>query len=154
MRRDKEIPFESGECVTAQYKLNADGTVQVDNNQFYGYYDGSSDMQGGLGEAQINNWFGGKLYVYFFAQIGGLYRILDTDYTNYAVIWTCEDFAGIRYDEAAWVLTRTALVDGSSAWNSMYSTADAIYKSHVPDYDHANRMRTTQQGGSCSYFTT
>ena len=31
LRRDKGIRFESGECVTAQYTLNDNGTVLVDN---------------------------------------------------------------------------------------------------------------------------
>ena len=51
LRRDKEIVFETGECVTAEYSLNDDGTVKVDNNQFYGFYDGSEDYQGGVGQA-------------------------------------------------------------------------------------------------------
>ena len=67
LRRDKDIPFETGECVTAEYSLNDNGTVRVSNTQFYGYFDGSDGYQGGVGEAQVNNWISGLLYVYFFA---------------------------------------------------------------------------------------
>ena len=68
LRRDKDIRFESGECVTAQYSLNDNGTVKVDNTQFFGFYDGTSgSYENAVGEAQINNWFSGLLYVYFFA---------------------------------------------------------------------------------------
>ena len=68
LRRDKDISFESGECVTAQYSLNDNGTVKVDNTQFFGFYDGTSgSYENAVGEAQINNWFSGLLYVYFFA---------------------------------------------------------------------------------------
>ena len=67
MRRDKDIRFESGECVTAQYTLLDNGTVEVSNSQFFGYYDGSNDFENAIGGAFINNWFSGLLYVYFFA---------------------------------------------------------------------------------------
>ena len=31
LRRDESIPFETGECVTAQYRLNDDGSIRVTN---------------------------------------------------------------------------------------------------------------------------
>ena len=31
LRRDTRIPFETGECVTAQYSKNSDGSIKVDN---------------------------------------------------------------------------------------------------------------------------
>ena len=45
LRRDKEIPFETGECVTAQYSLNDNGTVRVYNAQYYGFYDSSASPE-------------------------------------------------------------------------------------------------------------
>ena len=32
LRRDKSIPYETGECVTAQYSYREDGNLKVDNN--------------------------------------------------------------------------------------------------------------------------
>ena len=108
LRRDEDISFETGECVTAQYSLNDNGTVKVSNTQFFGFYDSSSDYENAVGEAQVNSWFSGRLYVYFFAMIGGDYRILDTDYDSYSIVYSCTDFpsAGIKFGEAAWVLVR------------------------------------------------
>ena len=108
LRRDKEIVFETGECVTAQYSLNDNGTVKVDNSQWFGYYDNSDAYERAIGGAQINSWRSGLLYVYFFAYLGGGYRILDTDYTSYSVVYSCDDHvtAGISFMEASWVLVR------------------------------------------------
>ena len=93
LRRDKGITFESGECVTAEYSLNDDGsTVKVSNTQFFGFFDGTNGSENAIGEAQINQWTGGLLWVYFFAYLGGGYHILDTDYTGHAVVWTCENY--------------------------------------------------------------
>ena len=59
LRRAKNIPFEDGECVTAQYSKKDDGYIKVDNNQWYGW-DGREDrMKGGIGEAWISQWYPG-----------------------------------------------------------------------------------------------
>ena len=92
----------------------------------------------------------------FFADIGGGYRVVDTDYTSYTVIYSCEHTltAGIAYSEASWVLTRDQIEDGSADFTTMMSTVDSIYADKVPEYDHLNQMRTTQQGtANCKYFT-
>ena len=103
LRRDLSNPYESGECVTAQYSLNDDGSVKVDNNQYFGFTDDTTVpiMTGGVGQAQLNSFVTtGSLFVHFFAYFGGNYQIMDTDYTSYTVIHSCSDFltAGIAYD--------------------------------------------------------
>ena len=84
----------------------------------------------------------------FFFDIGGRYRILDTDYESYVVVYSCENWLanGLLFSEYSWVLTRDAIVDGSAEYESMMKKVDRIYKSEIPHYDHKKLMRTTQHG--------
>ena len=81
------------------------------NAQYYGFYDSttSPESAGGAGYARINNFFSGLLFVSFFLDIGGGYRVVDTDYTSYSIVYSCSDHvtAGIQNMEASWVLVRS-----------------------------------------------
>ena len=48
------------------------------------------------------------LYVTFFFDIGGRYKILDTDYTSYVVVYNCDNFLANMFlaAEYSWVLVR------------------------------------------------
>ena len=155
LRRAKNIPFEDGECVTAQYTKRDDGLIKVDNNQYYGWNGGPDEKRGGIGSAEISTFFPGHLFVSFFLDIGGRYRILDTDYTSYVVVYSCENaVAGaVLFSEYSWVLTRDPIVDGSAEFDAMMAKVDEVYKRVIPDYDHKNLMQTTQHGAQCKYFT-
>ena len=92
--------------------------------------------------------------MYFFADFGADYRVVSTDYTTYAIIYSCTPFAGkIKVSEASWVLTRDPIAEGSAAYTAMMDLVDPIYKDKIPYYDKESRMRTTEQGGSCVYST-
>ncbi len=81
-----------GDCVTAEYTLQDDGsTVTVDNSQMsiLFRYRGSFE-----GEATCES--SGNCYVSFF---GGSvdspnYQVIDTDYTTYTLIFGCSDMLG------------------------------------------------------------
>ena len=51
---------------------------------------------------------GGVLKVYFpFSPVPGDYRVLDTDYENYACVWSCvSDLVGLFHTEIGYILTR------------------------------------------------
>ena len=135
MRRDVDIWFEEGECVTAQYTLKDNGTVEVSNTQYFGYFDGSDDFELAVGGAQINKW-AGKLWVYFFAGLGGNYNILDTDYTSYSVVYSCSSYesAGVRLTgDTSWLLTRDQIEEDSVAYRDLMLTVEPIY-AKVPEY--------------------
>ena len=43
-----------------------------------------------LGFALPSSFFAGKFGVYFFADYRGDYRVIDTDYTSYAIVYGCQ----------------------------------------------------------------
>mmetsp|Transcript_23119 Transcript_23119/g.30795 ORF Transcript_23119/g.30795 Transcript_23119/m.30795 type:complete len:216 (+) Transcript_23119:58-705(+) len=155
LRRSKNIPFEDGECVTAQYSYRDDGYIKVDNNQWYGWDGGEDRVRGGIGQAWINQWEAGKLFVSFFLDFGGKYRILDTDYTSYVVVYSCENFLANAFllTEYSWVLTRDSIEDGSPEFDKVMTKVDEVYSAKIPHYDHETLMRTTQHGPQCRYYT-
>ena len=145
--------YETGECVTAEYSANANGTVKVVNTEFFGFYDGSDDYGTITGKAEVNNWYPGDFAVGFFGDIGADYRVIDTDYTSYAIVYSCTEFLGLSLTEQSWVLVRDQIEDGSAEFNSMIDDTNAIYATKLPEYDPETRMRTTQQGTGCTYNT-
>lgn len=48
------------------------------------------------------------------------YWVLDTDYTNYSVVWSCEQISAQSYNEFAWVLSRSKEVT-SESYAKIYS---------------------------------
>ena len=90
LQRDAEISFETGECITAQYGTYAknDRYVSVENTEFWPD-DSTHDKI--YGYAAANRWYPGSLNVYFFGGFGADYRVVDTDYSSYALIYSCSN---------------------------------------------------------------
>jgi len=108
-------PFQSGDCVIADYSLNPNGTVRVVNSN---YIDGVLDeIEGTATPAPGTE---GRLNVVFpdtrgFTDAnrgsGPNYNIVATDYVNYAVVYTCTTFQipGQPQEtklEFSWILAR------------------------------------------------
>uniref|UniRef100_A0A1L8EAT4 Apolipoprotein D n=1 Tax=Haematobia irritans TaxID=7368 RepID=A0A1L8EAT4_HAEIR len=105
------VYFEAnGKCVSAQYSLNSDGSVRVLNslinikNNVSEVIDGSANL--------ISP---GKLYVKFPVSggysISSNYWVLDTDYENYAVVYSCNPLGAYAHSTIAWILTRERIPD-------------------------------------------
>ena len=133
LQRDTTIMFETGECVTAEYTLNDNGSIKVTNTEFFGYYDGSSEYGQVSFPGWINNWYPGLLSI-------ADYSVVDSDYTSYAIVYSCVDVLGIAPFEYAWVLVRDQLEEGSAAFDSMLDTVSVVFASKLPDYDYENRL--------------
>jgi apolipoprotein D and lipocalin family protein len=103
--RHKSTPFQKGECTTAEYSLNEAGNIKVFNKERVG-----DKINSITGEAfKTNDPFRLKIAFgnFIFSKIfKGDYRIIDTDYKNYALVYSCSDFL-IGKNFTAYILSRT-----------------------------------------------
>ena len=101
-----------GACGGAEYTLNDDGSVRVYNSQKI-----NGELDDILGRAVISFPeqvpLEGKLNVTFEGGPKSFnYWILDTDYTNYSIVWSCGSAGALVHYELAWVLSRVPYIDG------------------------------------------
>jgi apolipoprotein D and lipocalin family protein len=110
--RDANASFESGDCNTAQYALLDNGTLSVKNSEVK--TDGTLDVVNG--SAYCNADGSGNCHVRFSdLQPWGDYRVLDTDYVSYTVIYSCTSLNDVYHIGSGWVLGRTTDVSPSLA---------------------------------------
>ncbi|CRK96694.1 CLUMA_CG009968, isoform A [Clunio marinus] len=96
-------------CVTSRYSLNNDGSIHMSST---GFTSGGTFRQS-TGQAQLTNPnenpLTGKLDVTGFGSgtTSAIFWVMDTDYSDYAVVWSCRNISRGRSEELAWVLART-----------------------------------------------
>ena len=98
--RDGGMPWEFNDCQQARYSLNADGTVAVRNSQ----YNPKTDQVEVTPATATFDGARGSVKFFEYAPAGD-YEVLDTDYTNYAIVYSCSNFY-LGKAEYIWVLTR------------------------------------------------
>lgn len=87
-------------------------------------------------EGKLNVTFGGP-------PISSNYWIMDTDYDNYAVIYSCKNLSDNKSAEAAWVLSKQRTIRPE-----LQATVDELVDRYLVRAD----MRVTEQGQSkCKY---
>ncbi|XP_050344333.1 apolipoprotein D-like [Nymphalis io] len=95
-----------GKCITANYDLNENGVISVLNRQISSFTGMKSEIKG---EAmQVSRSDVGKLSVRFPSlpvKVDAPYWVVDTDYDNFALVWSCYEF-GVFHTRNAWILTR------------------------------------------------
>jgi len=121
--------MENGNCEQTRYAPNPDGTLKLTNSQFDNATQTISSASANLScnGAQCNLNFGPQ-------QPAADYRIIDTDYTNYAVIYSCN--TGNKR-EIIWIVTRAQ----NPKQQYVDSALAAVYK-NVPGYTFDNFLRT------------
>ena len=171
--RNKVVPFQKYDCTTAKYSLKPNGYVKVENSNQqliklgYGnnivddYIEGQARFKDGI-DTQ------GSLQVKFsiFQPVWGSYNVLSTDYTTYAVVYSCRtSFFGFKKTEYAWVLTRKPLDVNYSEqeldindpdvleWTRIRDIAQEVLEKQVPGYDFENTLKVQVQGvrNGCIY---
>lgn len=135
--RDKSILFEYGDCTQAAYSMRSDGLLGVHNSQFY---NGKIDDVKGTAKCK-----GPKCKVGFFLFRTGDYRVLDTDYTTYSVVYSCTSYLFFK-SENVWILTRKHVPEAATI-----TAAEAVITSKVPSYKF-KEFKYPQHGGNCQYL--
>ncbi|CAG9855050.1 unnamed protein product [Phyllotreta striolata] len=99
--------FEFGsKCVTADYKIDDNGFINIVNQQISTFTGIQSLIEGNAN--QISRSEEAKLSINFPSlpiTFDAPYWVVGTDYDNYSVVWSCSDF-GILSTRNAWILTR------------------------------------------------
>jgi len=100
--------FEGDFCTTANYTLKANGKINVDNR-----YIEDGVVHNVVGEASVRDVTVDEstLDVIFNNGPAGDYRVIDTDYVNYSLIFSCKSVASVINIEFAWILTRVPQPD-------------------------------------------
>ena len=108
---DWQIPFELfSDCVLVNYTEREDGSVNVLNRAYSLFYkNGLNEIKGNAvqtdaGDASLRvSFFGGPAK----STDRSNYTIMDTDYDNYSIVYTCNDLFGGRASfDILWILSR------------------------------------------------
>ncbi len=130
--RDRAILFETGDCVQVKYTKDSNGDVRVKNTQREPGYTAVNYVIEGTGYTKNDRH--PELYVKFFWFAGGDYQVVDTDYTNYAIVRSCSNYIyGIIRDEVFWILVRSVTPDPA-----IIAQAKQTIKNRAPHYDLNN----------------
>ena len=138
--KDKTSPFENGNCEQARYSINADGTLRVFNSQF----DNSTQQ---IITADGTAWCNGPQCAvkFFWFSPSADYRVMTTDYDNYALVYACNDVFMGKVDYV-WLLTREQNPD-----QKYVDQALSVLAERVPEFTTDN-LSWTYQGPACQYY--
>jgi len=137
--RDPNLPFEYGDCTQARYAIESNGHISVHNSLLN---PNTNSIDSAYADAKCN---GAHCHIKFFLTYSGDYRVVSTDYTSYAVVFSCNDYI-FAHHEYVWILGRTESLDSTTL-----AAAQAIVTSQT-DYD-VSSFYYTVQGGSCTYLS-
>ena len=153
--RDSTTIFEiGGDCTTATYSPLEGGLendIKVVNRQFtwpiLSYYavEGCAKCETEVGKCAVN--FSGDCSQEKMSSVGLNYFILETDYDNYSIVYSCNEvFWGLGIVEDLWVLSREPQMD-ETLWGELKAKIDEW----LPNYNRWFFQIKPRQGESCKY---
>jgi len=102
--RHKSTPFQKGDCTTAVYSKLANGNIKVVNSEIENgclkVVEGEAEQTAEKNVYKVS--FGKSLFSKLYK---GDYRVFDTDYTSYSLVYSCTDFSLGKFNYV-WVLAR------------------------------------------------
>ena len=121
MYRSNDDQKIDGECVLNEFLLRSDYLIRVENS----YQDENSlERISEVGRARWPDPPVGELEVKYEAfSPWESYKILETDYSNYAVAYSCYTRLGIWNHDHLWVMTRQPAEIGSKLWKAYQKVA-------------------------------
>ena len=138
--RSKSISFEKNEGFYDKYTMNNDGTVNV----LTGYYNEIKDSVVTMnGTAGFNGPRGWVKFAWFLPK--GDYKILETDYTNFTIIHSFNQFGCLKY-EWVWILTREKVIS-----KELSDKCFQILEERIPHLKIENFHKTIQNDGIIKY---
>ena len=144
--RDPSFFWEkNGDCSTAEYVPNTDGTIKVINSQVV---QGKSAVDSMTGKAKCTEGTA-DCQVSFFADFYGPYDVISTDYDKYTIVYSCSnDFFGPNHSSHLWVLSR----DQTPLDEATLESVKEILAREVAEWALTD-MYAPKQGGDCKYAT-
>ena len=150
--KDHSIPYELfGDCITATYGAYSEGSdvdITVDNREFFwpifSYIELNACARCNPEDGRCGVTRCGSEYLESAVMN---YDILETDYENYSVVYSCTPrLWGLATDEAVWVLTREPSLN-----DDLFERAESKIKEILPNYGWWWFKTKGRQGDSCSY---
>ena len=144
--RDEDSSFEHNDaCSQAVYTTTSDPkwVLKVDNS---GENPTTGALDEAIGEAEV---LGNALLGVRFSKFSPAapYAIVSTDYTSYAVVYSCVNLLPNLSAEYTWTLSRT-----SELSTETYNTVANVYATQLPDYSFPSDLTKTDQDASfCNY---
>ena len=143
VREQKGYPYNTRDCPQAKYTLRTDGKVTALNSD---YNIGKDKLVDTTGTIEFTDGSKGTIKKSLWL-ITGNFQVLDTDYTNYLIIYSCSSAWSLFNFQWAWILTRTK--------NPPAATIDTYFQKlkDKVDWFSADDFKDPQQGGSCKYIS-
>ncbi|XP_055605082.1 uncharacterized protein LOC129753306 [Uranotaenia lowii] len=129
------------DCSQARYGLLDDLTVSVTNSAYNLFNSSTTQLEG---TAKISfpeeEYLQGKLNVSFFGRPNDRanYWVLDTDYENFSIVWSCEPLPEEQSNESFWLLSRTRTLSSDPV-------VDMRVRSVIRRYIDRSEIRITNQ---------
>lgn len=144
--RDKETPFQKGSCGSAFYCLNKEGFISMLNQELRG-----RRIIRAKGEAKLTKDLN-KLKLHFDeVDYKGYenweYRIINTDFKNYSVVYTCQQLDQNKKLELIWIIARDPSKITDKILESWKTYLDMKF-----GYDDDDLLITSHNSPNCIIF--